>query len=105
MEAEHIAKELEIAGKVECMAKKPAYITLKDRMENFNIYPKYHLINPAKIELGKVAKIIVENINKNVREKSHDNQFCFCFCFFSIWVFFREHSRLRDSRGRGRVSI
>ena len=103
MEAEHIAKELEIAGKVECMAKKPAYITLKDRTENFNIYPKCHLINPAKIELGKVAKIIVENINKNVRDKLHDNQF-FLF-FFTIWVFFHEHSRLRDSRGRGRVSI
>ena len=50
MEAEHVAKELEIAGKVECMAKKPAYITLKDRKENFNIYPKCHLINPAKID-------------------------------------------------------
>ena len=56
------------------MARKPAYITLKDQKENFNINPKCCLINPAKTELEKVAKIIVENINKTVREKLHYNQ-------------------------------
>ena len=56
------------------MARKPAYITLKDQKENFNINPKCCLINPAKTELEKVAKIIVENINKTVREKLHCNQ-------------------------------
>ena len=35
---------------------------------------KCRLINPAKRELGKVAKIIVENINKIVGEKLHCNQ-------------------------------
>ena len=35
---------------------------------------KCRLINPAKSELGKVAKIIVENINKTVREKLHCKQ-------------------------------
>ena len=48
------------------MERKPAYITLKDNKENSNINPKCHLINSAKNELGKVAKIIVENINKTV---------------------------------------
>ena len=56
------------------MARKPAYITIKDHKENFNINPKCRLINPAKSKLGKVAKIIVENINKTVREKLHCNQ-------------------------------
>ena len=74
LEAKHIAKKLEIADRVECMAEKPAYITLKDHKENFNINPKCHLINPAKSELGKVSKTIVENINKTVREKLHCNQ-------------------------------
>ena len=68
LEAKNIAKKLEIADKVECMARKPAYITLKDQKENFNINPKCCLINPAKTELEKVAKIIVENINKTVRK-------------------------------------
>ena len=49
------------------MARNPVYITIKDHKENFDINPKYRLINPAKSELGKVAKMIVENINKNVR--------------------------------------
>ena len=66
LEAKHIAKNLEMADRVECMAKKPAYITLKDHKENFNINPKCHLINLAESELRKVAKIIVENINKTV---------------------------------------
>ena len=56
------------------MARKPAYITLKDHKENFNINPKCYLINPAKSELGQVTKIIVENINKTVKEKLYCNQ-------------------------------
>ena len=56
------------------MARKPAYITLNDHKENFNINTKCRLINPDKSELWKVAKIIVENINKTVREKLHYNQ-------------------------------
>ena len=53
------------------MAENPAYITLKDHKESFNTNPKYYLINAARNELGKVAKTIVENINKTVREKLH----------------------------------
>ena len=74
MEATRIAKKLEITGRVEYMARKPSYITIKDHKENFNINPKCRLINPDKSELGKVAKIIVENVNKTVREKLHCNQ-------------------------------
>ena len=36
LEAKHITKELEIAARVEYVAKKPAYITLRDHKENFN---------------------------------------------------------------------
>ena len=56
------------------MARKPVYETLKEYKENFNINPKCCLINPAKSEPGKVAKIIVENINKTVRKKLHHKQ-------------------------------
>ena len=74
LEAKHIAKNLEIADRAEFMTRKPAYITIKDHQENFNINPKCRLINPPNSELRKVAKIIVENINKTVREKLHCNQ-------------------------------
>ena len=71
LEAKHIAKTY---SRQSWMARKPAYITIKDHKENFNINPKCRLINPAKSKLGKVAKIIVENINKTFREKLHCNQ-------------------------------
>ena len=66
--------KLEIADGVECVERKPVYITLKDHKENFNINTKCRLINPAKSELEKFAKIIVDNINKIVRKKLHCNQ-------------------------------
>ena len=66
LEAKHTAKKLEIACRVECMARKPAYKTLKDHKENFNTKPES--------ELRKVDKIIVDNINKTIREKLHCNQ-------------------------------
>ena len=53
------------------MARKPAYIAIKDHKENFSINLKCCLINPAKSELEKVAKITVENIDEIVREKLH----------------------------------
>ena len=53
------------------MARKPAYIAIKYHKENFSINPKCCLINPAKSELEKVAKITVENIDEIVREKLH----------------------------------
>ena len=56
------------------MARNPAYITLKDHKENFNINPKCRLINPAKSEHGKVAKLIVENIKKKVTLQPMENQ-------------------------------
>ena len=57
-----------------CMSRKPAYRTIKGHKENFSINPKCYVINPAKRELGKIANIIVENLNKTVREKLHCNQ-------------------------------
>ena len=54
--------------------KKTSLDNNKRPQENFNINPKYRLIDPAKSELWKVAKIIVENIDKTVREKLHCNQ-------------------------------
>ena len=56
------------------MAKKEAFITLKDHKDDFNINSKCRLINPAKSELGKVSKTIIENINNKVKEQTRVNQ-------------------------------
>eukprot|EP00112_Aurelia_sp_Birch-Aquarium-sp1_P007046 Seg177.1 transcript_id=Seg177.1/GoldUCD/mRNA.D3Y31 product="hypothetical protein" protein_id=Seg177.1/GoldUCD/D3Y31 len=47
-EAKKIASDLEIEERMETMAKKQAFITLKDHKENFNNSPTCRLINPAK---------------------------------------------------------
>ena len=66
MEAKNVVKKFEIVDRVECIARTPAYITLKVHKENFSINPKRCLINPAKNELEKVGKTIED---KSVREK------------------------------------
>ena len=43
-------------------------------MKNFSLSPKCRLISPAENKLGRVAKIILEIINKSVREKLHYKQ-------------------------------
>ena len=44
------------------------FISLKDHKENFQNNPTVRLINPAKNELGKISKVILDKINKNIRE-------------------------------------
>ena len=47
---------------------------MKDHKDNFDSHPKCRLINPAKSELGKVSKIILDEINNKLRSKLHVNQ-------------------------------
>ena len=56
------------------MAKNQAFITLKDHKDNFINNPKCRLINPAKIDIGRISKQILEKVNKNIRETSKYHQ-------------------------------
>ena len=56
------------------MAKQQAFITLKDHKDNFANHPTCRLINPAKSELGKVSKQILDRINSEIRTKTKLNQ-------------------------------
>ena len=56
------------------MAKRNAYVTLKDHKENFQNNPKFRLINPAKSDLGKVSKVILDNINNRIKSSINVNQ-------------------------------
>ena len=73
-EAKSTVKKLVIDGKVEYLAKPNAFITMKDHKEDFTNYPKCRLIDPAKSELDKVSKVLLDNVSKKVRESSKDNQ-------------------------------
>ena len=61
MEAKNIARRIQLSDRVECLAKTPASITLKDHKGNLH----GRLINPSKSELGKVNKSILGNINQH----------------------------------------
>merc|ERR1712218_499963 len=50
------------------------FITLKDHKEDFISRPQCRLINSAKNELGKVVKIKVEEINREIRYTTGVNQ-------------------------------
>lgn len=65
-DAKAIAEELELSDRIETMAKRDAFITLKDHKPNFNNAPTCRLINPTKSEIGRVSKEILQSIGKSV---------------------------------------
>ena len=80
LESKYIAKSLKLSDRVDCLARTPAYITLKDHKENFSSNPTCRLINPSKNELGKISKYILQDINvqlltklKSMQWKNSDN--------------------------------
>ena len=73
-EAKTFTDNLRLSDKVECLAESNAFITLKDHKENFINNPQCRLINPAKPELGKISKFVIERVNKVVKEESNVNQ-------------------------------
>ena len=51
-----------------------SFITLKDHKEDFNNNPKTRLINPAKNEIGRISKNLLDNINQQLRSTLKINQ-------------------------------
>ena len=72
--AKNIASYLNIDDRMETMAKSEAFITLKDHKDNFNNNSKCRLINPAKPQIGRVSKSILDRINNDVRSKTRVHQ-------------------------------
>ena len=56
------------------IGKKNCFITLKDHKPNFQNIPTLRLLNPAKNELGRISKTILDKINVNLRNSLHLNQ-------------------------------
>ena len=73
-EAKHIASKLVLSDHIECLAKTPAYKTLKDHKENFHASTPCRLINPCKSEIGEISKWILEGINNDLLAKLNINQ-------------------------------
>ena len=68
-----MAAPLNVADRMDVIANKNAFVTLKDHKENFASNPKCRLINPAKTEIGIISKKDLENINKQITESTKLN--------------------------------
>ena len=73
-ESKRLATELSLEDRIDKLAQKDAFITMKDHKENFDTKPTCRLINPTKSELGKISKSILDNLNKHVISATHINQ-------------------------------
>ena len=63
-EAKKITEELEISDRVDTMARRDCFITLKDHKPNFDNAPTCRLISPTKSEIGRISKQILQRIVK-----------------------------------------
>ena len=54
--------------------KREAFININDHKPNFPNNIKCQLINPAKSEVGKISKTLLDQINSAIRSKSNLNQ-------------------------------
>ena len=73
-EAKSLTKELKIDDRVEVMAKKEAYITIKDHKPLFPQVISCRLINPCKSNIGRITKRILDRINREIRFSLKLNQ-------------------------------
>ena len=64
----HIAKNLDLADRINTAAERESSIILKDHKENFKNKPTCRLINPCKPEIGKINKQLLEKIVKVVKD-------------------------------------
>ena len=73
-ELKNLTSDLSIGDRLETMAPKEAFVTVKDHKDNFEVNPTYRLINPAKSELGKISKIVLDDINCQIKNIINVNQ-------------------------------
>ena len=72
--AKEIAKRLDLDDRVNTTTKRDAFITLKDHKLNFANSPTCRLIDPAKSEIGKISKQILDRINTAITNHLSLNQ-------------------------------
>lgn len=66
-ETRNLVKELKLGDRMEVHTTNNCFLTMKDHKENFSNNPKCRLINPAKTDLGKVSKQLLERMVRQIR--------------------------------------
>ena len=65
--AENIMEKYKLSDRIDVYKQQECYVTIKDHKEDFPARIKNRLINPAKSQLGKASKVILDRINQNIR--------------------------------------
>jgi len=73
-QGKEILQNLDIMNRMEINSENNCFFTLKDHKDNFVNNPTTRLINPAKNELGRMSKVILQNINDSLRNSLALNQ-------------------------------
>ena len=68
------AESMKLEEKAQKHTKSECFLTHKDHKENSTIDPEFRVINTAKNELGKVVKIKIDEINREIRYTLGVNQ-------------------------------
>ena len=74
VEAKKIAEKYKVDDKLDKICEQQCFFTIKDHKEDFRENPKYRLINPTKTEMGRVSKMVLDNINEELRKATGCNQ-------------------------------
>ena len=69
-EAASLANDVKLDDRIEGMALQQSFLTLKDHKEDFPGKLSFRLINPAKSNLGRISKSILDRANRKVREET-----------------------------------
>ena len=73
-EASKIVDKLGLCDRVQVIAEKPAFITIKDHKPHFPNNIQCRLLNPCKSQVGKISKEYLECMNSKIRESANLNQ-------------------------------
>ena len=69
-----ILKNKEALHRLDINEESHCFFTLKDHKENFQNNPTVRLINPAKNDIGRISKVILEKINSSLIKQLKVNQ-------------------------------
>ena len=73
-EAAKIAKDLDLDDRIEAIALKEAFLTIKDHKEDWPARVSCRLINPTMSNIGKISKSILDKVNNTLRNMLGINQ-------------------------------
>ena len=69
-EAASLAHDYKLDDRIEGMALKESFLTIKDHKDDFPGKLSFRLIDPNKTNIGKISKAILDRVNSKVRESA-----------------------------------